>query len=167
MQMLLAAAKHSDRALLLPSQATLLAPTAEEDGRYPNLKPAPGTIVAHRRYIYSIFHLEQLEKESGVQILEPNYIAHAAPHLVRKKKYDTIAELSAYQELDLRWLWMYKFMQEELDREHLKKALHVRISTDEGPDGFWRFAVVSALWLRWLTLSCSQSLWGLANTQAV
>lgn len=137
-QLLLAAAKSSNRALLLPSQATLLAPTAEEDGRLPELKPSEGTVVAHRRYIYSIFHLEQLEKDSGVQILEPNYIAHAAPHLVQQKKYDMIADLAAYQELDLRWLWMYKFVEEALEKDHMRDAMHVRISTDEGPDGFWR-----------------------------
>lgn len=136
-QLLLSLAKESDRALLLPAQATLVSRSTEDDGRSSELRPEIGSTVAHRRNIYSIYRLEQLERESGVKILEPNYVAHATPFLVQEKKYDELVELARYQELDLRFQWSYQVAGEELKKDLYKDKLHVKITTDEGMDGHW------------------------------
>ena len=98
-------------------------------------------MVAHRRQIYSIYHLEQLERESGVTILEPNYIAHATRFLIREDKLDLLTSLASYQEMDLRYRWYYQSVDEELAKPIFADQLHVRLLTDEGPDGSWRCAI--------------------------
>lgn len=109
----------------------------KDDGRSADLRPELGSLVAHRRNIYSIYRLEQLERESGVKILEPNYIAHATPFMVQEKKYDELVDLARYQEMDLRFQWNYVLASEALQMDLYMDKLHVRLTTDEGMDGHW------------------------------
>ncbi|KAH8924511.1 hypothetical protein BT69DRAFT_1349379 [Atractiella rhizophila] len=139
-QLLVAAALQSDRALLLPLFADVLAPISPEDGT-DDANPVLSALTVingdgkegrgvrlHRRFIWSVIDLERLSlSRPTLALLEPNYLHHTTANLSDLRPAD----------MDLRPLWLWSYLENRLEEETFKERRHVRIVTDEGPAGRW------------------------------
>lgn len=100
MRLVIATARFTGRAILPPLQGVYIGPPSPDDGNSAE-RPTNATLIAHQRFIWSLFPLERIEKQFGVIFLEPNYIEHATKHLAGIRP-DLVRVLSSLSLLSVR-----------------------------------------------------------------
>ncbi|GAA98522.1 uncharacterized protein L969DRAFT_104055 [Mixia osmundae IAM 14324] len=122
----------------LNAAATILMAVAAATGRA--FLP-PSHAVLHQagqtftRPIWSVFRLDYLQRENRIDLLEPNYVIHAAHHLAKEGDLDTIAELSDVLEINIRQLWSLEDLIELIQSADISRHKIIKL-TNWG----WTFA---------------------------
>lgn len=92
MRLVVGAAIATNRSILPPLSGVFIN-SPEGETEFLATNGLDGTKIAHRKNIWSLFPLEEIEKEYGVTFLEPNYIEHATGYLASTRPDRTYPQI--------------------------------------------------------------------------